>query len=68
MQAKQGRLCDGFMYDDTSFTCSGILRPLRPCKCGKLEIIQEYAFTHCESLRSIDLPSVKVVKEEAFEF
>lgn len=34
--------------------------------CGKLEIIRDWVFYRCDSLRSINLPSVEVVEEYAF--
>ncbi len=39
---------------------------LTDVECGKLEIIGTEAFYRCESLRSINLPSARIVKEAAF--
>ena len=36
---------------------------LTDVECGKLEIIEEDAFGHCKSLRSIHLPSVRIVED-----
>jgi len=39
---------------------------LADVECGKLERIGRYAFSHCKSLRSIYLPSIKIVQKGAF--
>ena len=44
----------------------GCEEALTDVECGKLEIIGECAFAHCKSLRSINLPSAKIVKWWAF--
>jgi len=41
-------------------------RALTDVKCGKLETIEDSAFSACESLRIINLPSVENVGEYAF--
>jgi hypothetical protein len=35
---------------------------LADVECDKLERIGRYAFSHCKSLRSINLPHVKIVE------
>ncbi len=35
--------------------------------CGKLEMILSQSFRHCNSLRSINLPSARIVTKMAFD-
>eukprot|EP00986_Skeletonema_menzelii_P002861 scaffold833_cov145-Skeletonema_menzelii.AAC.21 len=42
------------------------MNALEDVECGKLEIIGDSAFARCKSLRSINLPSVRIVEGWAF--